>query len=101
MAMFSDSKKITNSTMAENQSTKSRLKTRNLNRPVISTRDPKEIFFKRPEPVQGAGMKGLKMEDESKEQEREAEVKRLKEKMTAAESTIKKLMKRDKEMTER
>eukprot|EP00794_Sanderia_malayensis_P005265 gene5265-5931_t len=84
------------------QSTKSRLKARDLSRPVVSTLDPKD-HYKRPDPVQGPGIKGRIMEDNAatEKQELENEVKRLKEKLSSAEKSIKRLMKRDKDMTER
>ncbi len=101
--MAAYSAKNNDNTMGEirAQSTKSRLKTRNLNRPVTSTLDPKD-HYKRPQPVQGLGIKGNIMEGGGPSQrELEDEVKRLKEKLSAAEQNIKRLMKRDKEMTER
>ena len=83
------------------QSTKSRTKTRNVSRPVVSTRDPKD-HYKRPDPLQGSGLKGSMMESTSNQVQRlEAEVQQLKDQLSSAESTVKRLMKRDKDMTER
>ena len=76
---------------------------RNPSRPVVSTVDSKHTAKPR-DVIQGSGIKGSKivMDLKSEEIERlENEVKRLKESLSKAESTIKKLMRRDKEMSER
>ena len=72
-------------------------------RPVVSTVHPKHATRLR-EVIQGSRVKdsNIVMDLKSEEIQRlENEVKRLREGLSKAESTIKKLMKRDKEMSER
>ena len=101
--MATSSKENTSNTITnvQGQPTKSRSKTRNLSRPVVSTMDPRE-HYRRSEPIQGPGLREkLVMDERSEVQRLENEVKRLRENLSSAESTIKRLMKRDREMTER
>ena len=103
MAASKDSNDDTMERNVLEQPSISRIKIKNPSRPVISTVDPK-YANKRREVIQGSGIKdsNVVMDVKGEEIRRlENEVKRLRENLSTAESTIKKLMKRDKEMTAR
>ena len=85
------------------QPSKSNIKIRSPSRPVVSTID-RNHGAKPREVVQGWRVResSIVMDVKSEEIQRlENEVRRLTESLSKAESTIKKLMKRDKEMSER
>ena len=85
------------------QSSRSNIKSRSPSRPVVSTIDS-EQGAKLREVIQGCRVResSIVMDMKSEEIQRlENEVRRLTESLSKAESTIKKLMKRDKEMSER
>lgn len=84
------------------QRSMSKMKSKNPSRPVVSTVDAKHRSSKKREVVQGIGIKESRiiMDERSEEIQRlENEVRRLKGSLSSAESTMKKLMKRDKEMS--
>ena len=86
----------------QGQSSKPQTKVRNPSRPVVSTIDPRHNF-KRPDAIASFGNTAKANMDSENEQIRrlENEVKRLRGNLASSDATIKKLMKRDKEMASR